>query len=240
MGQNKEQLKKLLDFLDELTKDKDNAWFVEELGRRFGTCYFSNVADFDAFVRLQHQKCRKKARQYYSKITNSTLRNQLIDGHAMMLWYKSIGELELFFVHVNYQIENMMNFYLDNTDCYNLINANPSMYCQTFSNRGYNLTIDCQTYFFDKHSGGNVPISKIKSLWAKILFWAVHDNQLPFVQQQFSNFSAIINIRNETNHTNYGRAGNSSKYWYAQEDEMALAFIGGIIRTVRNSILNIQ
>ena len=173
---------------------------------------------------------------------NLTLRNQLVDDHAMMLWYKSIGELESFFVHVNYQIENMLNFYLDNSDCYNLIKSTPSTYCQTFTNTGYtnksfNLVIDCQSYFFDKNSDP-IPISKIKSLWAKILFWAIDHNQLAFVQQQFGNFSAIINIRNEANHSNYGRTNNSSKYWYAQEDDIALAFIGGIIRTVRNSIIN--
>ena len=237
MGQNKEQLNKLLVFISELAKDSDNAWFVEELGRKYGMYQTSNVQSFDAFVKLQHKRCRKKAKQYYSKISNDILRNQLVDDHAMMLWYKSIGELELFFVHVNYQIENMLNFYLDNSDCYNLISANPTAYCKTFTNNGYTLSVDCQSYFFNPNSNKTVPIPKIKSLWAKILFWAVDACQLPFVNQQFGNFSAIINIRNEADHSYYGRVNSSSKFWYTQEDDVALAFIGGILRTVRNTII---
>ncbi len=36
MGQDKEQLNKLLDFIDSLAKTKGNEWFVEELRKRYG------------------------------------------------------------------------------------------------------------------------------------------------------------------------------------------------------------
>ena len=244
MGQNKEQLNKLLDFINELAKDKENAWFVAELGRKYGICHFSDIQNFDAFVRLQHQKCKNKARRYYSQIANDTLRNQLIDDHAMMLWYKSIGELELFFVYVNYQIENMLNFYLDNSNCHDLIKANPSAYCQTLNNPNnkYSITIDCQSCFFTKKDQSIIPlkVNKIKSLWAKILFWAIDSNNLSFVREQFNNFSSIINIRNDTNHAYYGEVSNSSKYWYDQEDDISFSFIYGILRFVRLSVINKQ
>ena len=45
MGQNKEQLKKLLDFIEVLAKDKDNAWFVKRLREQYGLRYDGKIDD---------------------------------------------------------------------------------------------------------------------------------------------------------------------------------------------------
>lgn len=235
MGQNKEQLKKLLLFIDNLAKQPGNEWFVEELVKRT----VSDTSGFDAFIRLQREKSRKKARFYYKDITNTKLRNQLIDYHSSMIWYKSIFDVENFFVNVYYQIEDMLNYYIDNFDAFNKISNNPSFFCKIIGNDKFEMNIDCQSYFFDKkeNSYKRRPINKINSLWAKLLFWSLDTNHFEFLQNQFQNFSSIINIRNDRNHANYLNTSKSADYWNNHEDDYAYAFIYAIIKFIRNTII---
>lgn len=235
MGQNIEQLKKLLDFIDALSKEQGNEWFVEELKKRFG----KSTTEFDSFIKLQREKNRKKARVYYKDIKNPTLKNQLIDHHANMLWYKSIFEIEQFFVYVNFQIENMLNYYINQTDAHKKILNNPKAYFREIGNDNYKIKVDCFSYFFDKNSGKNNPAGKISSLWAKLVFWSIDASNLQILENQFNNFSAIINIRNDQNHANYLNESKSAVYWKNMEDDFSFAFIYAIIKTIRSSIISI-
>lgn len=241
MAQNKEHLEKLLQFLDSLMKEPGNEWFVEELSKKIikqHPIVESNIDNdsFNTLLSLQHSKIRRKARAYYKEIKDVKLREQLVNDHAMMIWYKSIYEVEKYFVHVNYQIENMLNYYLAHTDFYSKVQASPTSYNKVISiSTNYKIEIDVYSYSF-KNNGTPISIEKISSLWAKLLYWAVNSKNFDFLTNQAGNLNAIISIRNQTNHSYYGRQINSAKYWKEQEDDMNYAFISGIVKHIRNSI----
>ena len=241
MAQNKEHLEKLLQFLDSLMKEPGNEWFVEELSKKIikqHPIVESNIDNdsFNTLLSLQHSKIRRKARAYYKEIKDAKLRNQLVNDHAMMIWYKSIYEVEKYFVHVNYQIENMLNYYLAHTDFYSKVQASPTSYNKVISiSTNYKIEIDVYSYAF-KNNGTPISIEKISSLWAKLLYWAVNSENFDFLTNQAGNLNAIISIRNQTNHSYYGRQNNAATYWKDQEDDMNYAFIGGIVKHVRNTI----
>lgn len=118
MGQNKEQLNKLLDFIDQIAKDKDNAWFVKELGKRFGvsTSVQSIAIDIKAIRDALHIKGNNSL--HYDYIPNLSLRNQLLVDNLRMenyaLDFQTIDETERFYyfcVNAFYQVENLLNYY---------------------------------------------------------------------------------------------------------------------------------
>ena len=88
MGQNKEELNKLLSFIEALTKQPGNEEFVAGLRALVGTeqTLLRNDDELSSYLRLQRERFRKKARRYYKDIKDDTLRNQLVDDHAWMLW----------------------------------------------------------------------------------------------------------------------------------------------------------
>lgn len=247
MGQDKNQLKALLKFLEEIIKDPGNNWFVEDLNellqdklRKNPNYNLINQNNLDVLIRLNHNKNKAKARYYYRNIVEQKLKRQLVNDHALMIWYKSIYEIDQYFVHVNYQLENMLNYYLEHTDFHNKVNQFPREYCNTISiSEGYKLDIDVSSYSFDKNKGNPIKVNLIKSLWAKILYWAIDTNNMDFLKKQAGNFAAIINIRNEYSHSYYDRKKSASKYWKTQEDDMSFAFIGAILKVVRNSIVEL-
>lgn len=118
MGQNKEQLNKLLDFIDELAKDKENAWFVEKLGQKFGAD--STLQDVTKDVKSIREALHIKGDNSikYSYISNDSLRNQLLVDNLRMenyaLDFQTIDETERFYyfcVNAFYQLENLLNYY---------------------------------------------------------------------------------------------------------------------------------
>ena len=244
MAQNREHLEKLLQFLDSLIKEPGNEWFVEELAKKVVKqqpaegIYPSEDNNLSTFLSLQHNKIRRKARTYYKNIKDKKLRTQLVNDHALMIWYKSIYEVEKYFVHVNYQIENMLNYYLAHTDFHSKVQASPASYSKDVSNPStdFHMSIDVYSYAFSKYEGKPISIEKISSLWAKLLYWAIDSESFQFLSNQLGNFSAIINIRNQTNHSYYGRQSSASVYWKNLEDDMNYAFIGAIIKYMRDTI----
>lgn len=232
----KEEIKKLLRLFGQKLQRPENKWMLEEISH-----YFSPLT-WDAFVRLQRNNAKKKARQYYKDIKHEALRRELINDHALMLWYKSINELEHFFVHANYQIENMLNYYISKTNAYRKIDNNARYYLRTIHSpmSNYKIDIDCLIYFFNKNDKSpNLP-SNINSLWAKLLYWSLDNfGNHDFISKQFSSLDAIIKIRNECNHANYERAKSTCNYWYNLEDDSQLAFIQLILKTIRNSIVKL-
>ena len=73
MAQNREQLEKLLQFLDSLMKEPGNEWFVDELSKKIikqHPIFESNIDkdSFNTLLSLQHSKIRRKARAYYKEI----------------------------------------------------------------------------------------------------------------------------------------------------------------------------
>ena len=118
MGQNKEQLKKLLDFIDELAKDRGNAWFVKELAQRYSSGSSIQVVanDVKSIRDALHIKADNSIK--YEYIDNAILRNQLLVDNLRMenyaLDYQTIDETERFYyfcLNAFFQVENMLNYY---------------------------------------------------------------------------------------------------------------------------------
>lgn len=240
MGTNIDKYKQILEKLDQLASNDEN--FKKLLCDKYGNHpdKYENTDDFHSLVVLHHNKCRSVARNYYKKIKEQKLRMQLIDYHANMLWFKSIRDVPGFFVNVNYQIEDMMNYYLAQTDFYNKVNSYPTNYShKIIINPGSNYEIDINICKGLKNNDINIPIKQI-SMWNKIVFWAVDTNHMDFVRSQASNFSSIINIRNESNHADYLKTTKSTDYWNSMEDDMSYSFIYAIIKIIRESIIDLQ
>jgi len=115
MEQNREQLKKLLEFLDEIVKDKDNYWFLEELRNRYGSG--NSIAKDISSIR-KALNIRGKNSINYEYITDIALKNQLLVDNLRMenyaLNYESKNETErLYYFCLNafFQLENILNFY---------------------------------------------------------------------------------------------------------------------------------
>lgn len=244
MGQNKEELKKLLSFIATLAEQPGNEEFVAGLRALVGLGQTSlhNDAELSSYLRLQRERFRKKARRYYKDIKDETLRNQLVDDHAWMLWYRSVDEVVSYFNHVNLQIENIVNFYLSTIDVHSQILANPTAFMyqvQVSPNNNYTVNIDCNKDFFRNTSSGLSKISyaKVKSLWSKIWAWAICTGNTQLVMAQASNIASIINIRNDNNHRDSKVSSASSEYWKNLEDDANYGFIIMILKVFRNSII---
>ena len=244
MGQNKEELKKLLSFIEALIQQPGNEEFVAGLRSLVGAVQIQQYSDeqLSSYLRLQRERFKKKARRYYKDIVDTKLRNQLIDDHAWMLWYRSVDDVVSYFNYVNLQIENIVNFYLSNIDIHSKILSNPTafMYHLPVSPTGkYAIDIDCNKDFFRNTSSGLSKISyaKVKSLWSKIWAWAICTGNTQLVMAQASNIASIINIRNDNNHRDSKVSSASSEYWKNLEDDANYGFIIMILKVFRNSII---
>ena len=236
--EERDKIKDLLKALSEKLKKPENKDLLDEFLLNCGILDNEAYAD-SAFVKLQRKVLRKKSRLYYSKVKNAQLKKELIEAHSQMLWYKTINELEKYFVYVNYQIENMLNYYIKTKDAFNKIRSNERNYCKTIVvNEKYSRTIDCSTYFFNKNNQQPNEISKIGSLWAKLLFWSIDTGIPDFTEKQYVNLSAIIDIRNEQNHADYERQNNKCKWWYEQERLEIPYYDSSYTTTIRNIYTN--
>lgn len=236
MGQNKEQLNKLLAFIEQLTKQQGNEWFVDKL--RYITGDNRNINSFDAFVRLQRNKCMSISRRYYKNIKSDVLRKQLVHEHSMMLWYKSIREIGQYFVYVNHQIENMLNTYCSSMNAHEKIQQRPELYVKHLENKSFKLNINCYSYFFNQEKDyERNPIPKITSLYAKLVFWAVDSDNCTSLSKNFGNFISIVNIRNEESHSDATQEKRSLKYMQNQEDDTQYSFIEAVLKKVRDSLI---
>jgi hypothetical protein len=245
MGQNKEELRQLLAFIDALVKQPGNEEFVAGLRALVGIEYPQQVGaeeQLSSFLRLQREKFRAKARKYYKNIDNDILRTQLIDDHAWMLWYKAVDDVVSYFNHVNLQIENIVNYYISGIDVHSKILEDPIAFSTTLvvNPKGtYSIDIDCNKDFFKSTSKGlsHVPYSKVKSLWSKIWVWGVCTGNTVFIQSHASNIAAIINIRNDNNHRDSKFLSPTSEYWKNLEDDSNYGYILRILKEFRNSII---
>ena len=241
--EEKEDIKRVLKLLSEKLKLPENKELLEQFILDCGVFETEGFND-SAFVRLQRKVLRQKSRNYYKNINNVKLKKELIEAHSNMLWFRAINELEKFFLYVNHQIENMLNYYIRENDAFTKIEQNPNLYKTIIKipNSTFERNIDCHKYFFyyDKNEKKMKPndVPKIVSLWAKLLFWSIDFNgDSSFLHNQHNNLSSIIDIRNEESHADYDRQSNKCSWWYEQEDGFSLAFIEAILKTVRNSII---
>lgn len=240
MAQNKEQLEKLLDFIDSLCQEEGNEWFAQKLQERFGAKLIdiSQELSFSSAVRLQHINNRKKAKIFYKEIPDKILKEQIIAKYAQMLWYKTIYDYPNYFVCVHGQLENMLNYYIDHSDFFAKIEEYPAWYILEF---GKNFTIDVNK---DSHYNDKKGVIKRKtkatiSMWAKLVYWVVETDNKEFEKKNHSNLSDIINIRNQTQHQDSSSRDNDAGKWlYYKEGKFS--FIEKILETVAATIIQLK
>lgn len=109
MGQNKEQLNKLLDFIDELAKDKENAWFVEKLRDRYGQMTDGRIDDIYEYC--IEKIIREQAIRFYEYFPITELTSQLIDDYCRMERYRRQNNFEDFCLATFQQVENVTNWF---------------------------------------------------------------------------------------------------------------------------------
>ena len=192
---------------------------------------------FSSAMRLQHKRCGEKARDFYESISDPDLYQDLVKDYANMLWYKSMFNVGKYFVHVNFQIENMLNYYLDHSNFHKKIVANAPQYKYelTISDR-YSISIDVLANAFDKNKNFQpIEPAKMNSLWAKLLFWAIDTKQKDIIEQKKTYFNAIISVRNETNHRNYASEKWQTAYWQTQ-DSLQYGYIEDLLKKIRDSL----
>ena len=107
MGQNKEQLNKLLDFIDELAKDKDNAWFVKRLREKYGLRY--DVKIDDIYEYCIEQVIRDQAEQFYKDFPIKELVPGLQEDFMKMEFCHRRNSFDDFSIAVYQQIERITN-----------------------------------------------------------------------------------------------------------------------------------
>ena len=225
---------------------EQNPEFATELRKKLGIASVAEISNesttfnpdsFASAMRLQHKRCRSKARNFYDSIVDVDLYHDLVNDYANMLWYKSMFEVGKYFVHVNYQIENMLNYYLDHSNFHKKVVANAPLYKYELKfSSNYTVSIDVFARAFDKNNN-YLPIkpAKIDSLWAKLLFWAIDTKQKDIIEQKKTYFNAIISVRNETNHANYASEKKQLNYWKNQ-DSLQFGYVEDLIRKIRDSI----
>ncbi len=195
---------------------------------------------FASAMRLQHKRCRDKARDFYEDILDVQLYQDLINAYANMLWYKSIFEIGQYFVHVNYQVENMLNYYLDHSNFHKKVANAPLLYKHKLEiYPTYIVSIDVYSKAFDVIND-NKPIESSKlSMWVKLLYWAIDTNRKELLEKKKTYFNAIISVRNETNHANYASEKKSLIYWQKQ-DSLQFGYVEDLIKKIRDSIISLE
>lgn len=108
MGQNKEQLNKLLDFIDELAKDKENAWFVGKLRDRYGQTSDGRIDDI--YEHCIVQIAREQAEQFYKDFPIKDLVPGLTEDFIRMEIFRRRNAFDDFSLAVYQQIERITNY----------------------------------------------------------------------------------------------------------------------------------
>lgn len=108
MGQNKEHLNKLLDFIDQLAKDRDNAWFVKRLRERYGLRSDGKIDDIYEYC--IEQVVRDQAHQFYKDFPIKELIPGLREDFEKMELYRRRNSFEDFSLAVYQQIERITNW----------------------------------------------------------------------------------------------------------------------------------
>lgn len=239
MGHSKEDLLKLAKFVNEIANEPGNEWFINEIQQtgHINKRISINKSElsFEAFVRLQKSIFKKKAMEFYKYIPNESLKNELIKDFIEMSWYKMLNVIERYFLFAYYQMENMLNYYLLVNDCYTKISSNKSKYNMPLTDK---FVVDCYGYFFD-NKGAKIELSKVKSIWAKLLFWAIEEASYDWFKSNKSNFDNLVNLRNFESHRN---SADINQYAIKQVnnfkigDDSNLSYTISILKRIKSTI----
>lgn len=218
MAASLESFRKLLDWIDRMVSVPGNEPLRAELQRRYGTAVTvaaapsPSVDEFSSFIRLQRTQLRAKARQYYQDIPSARLRNELVEDYAEMLWYRYIGDIPQMFAHINFQVENMMNYYAHHTQAFKKVAENPTKYHLIVQLPKWKTDIQCKDGFT------KVTSLNLINLKTKYAYWCI-ESGLPQkeVEKIDRNIHAICQLRNYNEHRNtvesQPKTLESLQYW---------------------------
>lgn len=278
MGQNEEELNKLLGLIERIASNPSNEKFIaglqdiiiqsyqrdtKVLTQYLLSCITATVQQpgygelvdelykiiikkypqrssegyLDSYLRLQREKCKTKAANYYKSISHKALRMKLIEDHSRMLWAKIVDDVENYFTYVNFQVECMLNYYFSTFDFSSKIQAEPAKYTHNLEiNRqyGYTLEIDCNK---DLHEvRGKKGVYRFHSLWCKIWAWAVFTDNQELIIKYSNKVEPIITIRNNNNHRDINSSRKSVDYWKRLDDDQQYGYVLKVLQTIRDSI----
>lgn len=112
MGQKKEELKKLLSFIDALTKQPGNEEFVAGLR----ALLFSDTQGIEkAKLEEIYEYCiernsRNQATDFYKNLPIDEIRNELVESYVLMESFRRRGDFLNFCAHLFKQIEGIANY----------------------------------------------------------------------------------------------------------------------------------
>jgi hypothetical protein len=201
MSYKKENLEKLVLLIENICSSNDNKWFKEKLlivlNSETTITISTNEGDFGSYFKLLKKQFKIKANKFYENIKDTKLKNQLVTDCIKMYWFQVNNDVNQLFVFAFFQMENMLNYYAHNSNCFEKITSNKNYYSHYFNEK---FSISASLSFLNTDNTPK-PISKI-NIWPKIVYWAYDTGRVDFLQKQTSNFSNLINIRNENNHRN--------------------------------------
>ena len=229
---NKENLEKLLKLIKEISSDPDNLWFKKKLSKDLNKDF--GFENFPEFVKFQKKTFRIKGNNFYSQIKNNQIKNDLLKDYIEMCWYQSMNNMNRFMLFTFYQMENLLNFYCTNENCYEKLEKSPKEYIIDYGN---NFIINCHKSFI-KYDSKRIDIEKV-TIWAKIVFWAIDSKLIHWEKQNHTSFSNLINIRNIESHRNslnQNLRAEKTIQLLKTSDFSSLGFYIGILKKIKTTI----
>ena len=241
MKYQKSSLIQLLKLVKEIVSERGNEWFKDSLYQELystGLDYGNNSPSAESFLRLQRKIIRVKALEFYKNIESTKLRAELVKDFQEMQWYKLLNQVEKQYLFTCYQVENMINYFISNNQAHEKIKSRPEFYSIEFSEK---FITKSYSYFFSK-SGDPIEISKINSLYAKLVFWAIETNNKLWIMDKSRKYHLdhMINIRNMISHRN-SQSDYSQLLKYIDNikrgDDTSYGFLVSIMTRIKNTLL---
>jgi hypothetical protein len=240
MKYKKESLDKLLQLINQICQDDENTWFREQLVELLlkPPLMFSELEKdgFGSFFKLLKKQFKIKATYLYRNIPEKKLKSELIIDCTKMYWFQVNNDIQGMFIQAFYQMENMLNYYLINSNAFDKIIKSPSHYEYHYSDK---FSVICKHGFFS--SDKFVPIEKV-TIWSKIVYWSVESENSDFLKNQHRNFSNLVNVRNDYIHKNSITPKKSefvvSKFTF--DDYSAFGFVINILKQIVGTLIDID
>lgn len=192
------KLEEFISYILVVANKEENQWFKDKLLISLDSDSENKRIDFTSYFRLLKIQLKIKANNFYKDIPNPKLKTQLVKDCLNMYWYQINNDVIQQFNYAFFQFENLLNYYIYKSNAYEKIKANKNYFIYDV------FDVICYKYFFYEtkekktHEQG---INKI-SIWAKVVYWGYDTGNKDFLIKNNSNFSNLINIRNQNIHRN--------------------------------------
>lgn len=234
MSYKRESLEKLLLLLEEICNEEENLWFKNRLHEQY-----SEIGDnFPSFFKHLKKQYKIKANTFYKDISDKNLKMQLIKDFIEMYWYLGINDVNRFCLFTYYQIENLLNYYITESNAFEKIMTNKNYFIKQFNEK---FTVVCFDKFFQ--NGNKQSLDKI-NIWAKIVYWTLDSNSEEWENQNHSNISNVVNIRNSNSHRNSTQCANEKNEetlkYMVKSDYSNFGYYANILKKIRDSLKKIS